>query len=657
MLTTKFSSLFQPIHIGPVKLRNRIVMPPMSTNFGDPKCPGFVSERHKSYYVERAKGGTALIIVEATNVNPLRGSRKFGLALHDDQSISGFKELVGLIKEWGARCAIQFYHRGRTGPIKVDFGGNPDTSALTASQYFAASPIPHPMTGMIPKELTQGQLEEITEYFVNAATRAKKAGFDAIELHGAHGYLLSEFLSPYTNKRLDKFGGDIEGRSRLPLQVVKRVKEAIGDDIALSYRISVVEFVEGGLDIKDSIFFAKKLEEMGVHVIHVSAGLSETLLAMNRVVPPMSFPRGRLIDYSEQIKNAVRIPVIVAQRINTPELADEVIREGKADLVATGRALIADPYWPLKAQEGRLDEIRRCIACNQGCMERILMENTLTCLYNPEVGYENKYEFGKKGKKRKKVLVVGAGLAGMEAAYVLAAKGYNVRIIEKEGQLGGSARIASVLDEKREFSGVVEYLENQLKRLKVEIKLNEELSNNMIKDNFDEIIIATGSTPIVPRINLNNKYVVRFAKDVLNNPQDIGTNTIIIGGGSVGIEVAEYLHHIGKNVTVIEMLDKICGDLGPLNRVNVLERVKHSSIKIILKTRVLALGDDGVIVSRDGKEKKINPPDSVVIAMGAISNPASFEHVNCRLHYIGDCRKVGNGMDAIHEAFNIAIAL
>ena len=655
----KFPSLFQPIQIGPIRLRNRIVMPAMSTNFADPENPGFVSVRHKSYYGERARGGTALIITERVNINPSSSGRKFGLDLSADQFITGFRELAELIKEYGARCVIQLGESGRISGMKVDVDGNFDKSAVRADQYFAASPLPHPITGTIAQELSHRQLEEIAGYFADAADRAKRAGFDAVELHGAHGYLLNEFLSPYSNKRTDQYGGDIEGRSRFPLEVVSRVRERVGERMVLSYRMSVVEFVEGGLDINESILFAKKLEAAGVQIIHISAGLNETPSAMNRVIPPMSFPRGRLIPYAEQIKKKVKIPVIVVQRINTPELADEVIREGKADLVATGRALIADPYWPLKAQEGRLDEIRRCVACNQGCMEKIVMENSLTCLHNPEVGHEHIYGLEKKAESRKKVLVMGGGVAGMEAAYVAATRGHDVRLIEKEDQLGGTAREASVLDEKKEFSGVVEFLQNQLERLKVEIKLKEDFNLKSVKkESFDEIVMATGSNPIIPKINLDhNTYAIRFAKDVLENPEGIGRDIFILGGGSVGIEVAEHLHHLGKKVTVIEMLDKIGGDLGPLNRVDVLERVDKTSIKMMVETRVLELNDEGIKILKDGKEELLTPPDTVVIAMGAIPNFISLWGITGRIHYVGDCKKVGNAMDAIHDAFEVATKL
>ncbi len=658
MVKTHFPHLFEPIQIGPLKLKNRIVMPPMGTNFAEPSAPGFISERHRSYYAERAKGGVGLIIFEGTRVNPKRLARKGGPDLHADPFIPGFRELVELIKAGGARCAVQIADRGRVGNLKVDFSGKFDTSDTKEGEYVAASARPHPMSGVVAEALGSKDLEQIAGYFADAAARAKKAGFDAVELHGAHGVLLNEFLSPYSNKRTDQYGGDLEGRARFPLMVVRRVREAMGGDMVLSYRMSVVEFVEGGLEIGDSLLFAKMLEKEGVQVIHVSAGINETPSAMNRTIPPMSFSRGRLIPYAEQMKKAVKIPVIVVQRINTPELAEEVIREGKADLVATGRALISDPYWPLKAQEGRVEEIRRCIACNQGCMEKLVQEQPMTCLHNPEVGYETTYTSLKKGGKKKQVLVVGGGVAGMEAAYVCATKGYKVRLIEKEAQLGGTANVASVIEAKKEFSGVVEFLENQMKKLNVEIRLNEEWTDQSMEGGrFDEIIVATGSTPITPKINLcSSTCTVRFAKDVLKDPEGIGTDVVIFGGGSVGMEVAEYLHHLGKKVTVIEMLDKICGDLGPLNRADVLERIEKTSMTIMLKTKVLELKEEGIWISKDGKEEMLKCPDTVVVAMGVKPNPLALS-VKGQIHAIGDCRKVGNAMDAIHDAFQVAIKL
>jgi 2,4-dienoyl-CoA reductase-like NADH-dependent reductase (Old Yellow Enzyme family)/thioredoxin reductase len=653
MKASSFPNLFEPIQIGRIEFKNRIVMPPMSTNFGDPEHRGFVCERHKRYYLERAKGGTGLIIVESTSVNPSSSSRRYGLSLYDDQFIQGFMELAELIKEQGAKCGVQLNHGGRIGPMKVDFEGNCKESFLKEGQYYAASPLPHPVTGIVAKEFTEEQLERIKVYFASAAERAKQAGFNLVELHGAHGYLLDEFLSPYTNKRKDRFGGDIAGRSRFPLQVTRRVKEALGDDIVLSYRMSAAEFVVGGLDIREAVYFAKRLEAEGVQIIHVSGGLNETLSSMNRVVPPMSYPRGTLVKYARQIKEAVPIPVIAVQRINTPELADDIIRKGNADLVATGRALIADPHWPSKAREGRADEIRRCIACNQGCIERIVMEESLSCLHNPEVGREGTGEIEKLPKRRRKVVIFGGGVAGMEVAYVLGMRGHHVTLIEKEDRLGGSARVGCLLESKREFGGVIDFLENQLSKLGVEVFLKKEKYHGGCAD--DIIIMATGARPILPKISFNSeKHCIRLAKDILQHPEGAGQFIVILGGGSVGIEVAEYLKASGKEVTVIEKLKKICSDLGPLNRVNLLERIHGSGIKILLNTSVLEVNEEGIRLSNNGKEEVIPCPDTVVLAMGGRPMKPRPEGVEGQTHCIGDCKKVGNAMDAIHDAYDLA---
>ena len=361
-----FEYLFQPIKIGQLSLKNRIVMPAMGTNFANPETPGAVTERHKSYYGKRAMGGTGLIMLEAINVNRRRSARKLGIALSDESLISGLSRLIEIIHKGGAKVGMQLSHHGRIGALKVGSDGRLDRSSIRADEYYAASAIRHPSFDIIAKELSRDQLLDIAESFAKTAERATTAGADVIELHGAHGILLNEFLSPYTNRRKDEYGGSIADRAKFPLEVIEAVRNRIGRDVALSYRMSAVEYVENGLSIEDSIIFAKMLEKARVDIIHVSAGINENLLSMNRVIPPMSSPRAPLVEYAQMIKKNVNLPVIVAQRINTPEMAERIIKTEKADLVATGRALIADPEWPNKAREGRIEDIRICIACNQG---------------------------------------------------------------------------------------------------------------------------------------------------------------------------------------------------------------------------------------------------------------------------------------------------
>ncbi len=655
MTADHFKKLFDPIEIGNISLRNRIVMAPMSTNFGTPLKPGFVSEKHESYYTERAKGECGLIIIESTNVNPSSSTRKLGLSLHGDQFVPGLGKLVGLIKEHGAKCAVQLNHSGRIGPMSLDPLEQPNKRSILQPPYFAVSPLAHPVTGLIPKQLNRKQMEEIMGYFIKAVERAKTAGFDAVELNGAHGYLLNEFVSSRTNQRTDEYGGNLKSRCKFPIELVRRIKETVGDSIILSYRISIVD---GGLTWQEAVSFAQALQENGVEVLHISAGTNETLSTMNKVIPPMSFPKAGLVAYTERLKKEVNIPVIVVQRIATPDLAAEIIDKGLADLVAIGRPLIADPYWPMKAREGRQSEIRKCIYCNQGCIENIIKGKNIGCLQNPTVENETKCGLnnGRKinDKKQKKALVIGGGIAGMEAAYILSLKGYHVELIEKDNQLGGIARLASVLDKKAEFSSVIDYLKIQLLKMKVKIKLNNCPDENTIQqNNFDQVVIATGAVPVIPSLSLSGKKCrVVTARDALRSPNCLGDEIKIIGGNSVGIETAEYLCMLNKKITIIEMADDIVRDLGPLNRSDVVERINRLPINILTSHRLKEVNDTGLIVSYNGKDEKFQLPDAIVFSIGSTPSPLQIKGKCLNVHYVGDCKKIGNAMDAIHDAFN-----
>ncbi len=383
MTAGHFKDLFNPIKIGNMLLRNRVVMAPMSTNFGTPRSPGVVTEKHKNYYTNRAIGGVGLIVIEATNVNPSSNARKYSLSLHADKFVAGFRSLVRSIKKYGAKCAIQLSHSGRIGPLKVDSSGKIDKQAALKFSSYAVSPLVYPATGLVPKQLSRQQLNDIMKYFLDAVKRAKTAGFDAVELHGAHGYLLNEFVSPHTNHRTDEYGGCFDNRCRFPIELVQLIKSAVGDDIVLSYRLSVID---GGISWQEVVLFAQKLQKYGVQILHVSAGVNETIVTMEKVIPPKSYPKARLAAYSEKLKKATEIPVMVAQRIETPGLANEIIRKGQADLVAIGRPLISDPCWADKARTGRQEEIQSCIYCNQGCIANIIREKSLICIKNPDVG-------------------------------------------------------------------------------------------------------------------------------------------------------------------------------------------------------------------------------------------------------------------------------
>lgn len=377
-----YDHLFSPLFLGSkITLRNRIVMPAMNNNFAE--SDGFVTPRLIDYYVERGRGGAALLITSPGYIHPTARKRSGSTLLHDDKYIPGMKKLTDLVHATGAYIFQQINHNGRllasTKDLKTAFSGKP----------VGPSAVPHLITGEVSRALTVEEIQDLMEKFGQAALRAKKAGFDGIELHGAHGYLLNQFFSRHSNHRTDEYGGSLEKRMRFPLEVVRRVRELTGPDFLISYRISAVEYTSDGVVLEEAVEFARRLEAEGVDVIHVSAGNSETLLTVLKMIPPSASPPGCYAHLARAVKKEVKIPVIAVGRINTPEVAEAILARGDADMVATGRALIADPHWPNKTLNGRRSEVRQCIGCNQGCYEYLARERPITCIYNPEVGRES----------------------------------------------------------------------------------------------------------------------------------------------------------------------------------------------------------------------------------------------------------------------------
>ncbi len=414
MEATSFTKLLEPVKIGAMELRNRIVMPPMCTNFASET--GAVTQRLIDYYVERARGGVGLVTVEATCVDsPVGRLSPLQLCVDDDKFIGGLNDLVEAIQEKGAKISLQLHHAGRQTTLAVTGGAQPVSASETVYKDVKARALP-----------AEG-IECVVGRFGESAKRAKAAGFDAVEIHGAHGYLIAQFLSPYVNKRIDEYGGDPEKRMRFVLEVLEETRKRVGLDFPIIFRLSGEEFVEDGLTLKEAKGIAQRLERAGVDALHVTAGVGGTIWP----VQPMAVPRGCLVHLAEGIKEVVGIPVIAVGRINNPTLAEEILRDGRADLVSMGRALIADPELPRKVAEGRLDDIRMCTACLRGCSERFNAYLRISCTVNPAVGREKEYMV-KPADKPKKVLVVGGGAAGLEAARVAALRGHEVTLYEKE---------------------------------------------------------------------------------------------------------------------------------------------------------------------------------------------------------------------------------
>jgi 2,4-dienoyl-CoA reductase-like NADH-dependent reductase (Old Yellow Enzyme family)/thioredoxin reductase len=642
-----FQKVLEPIQIGQMEVRNRFVMPSMVTNYAN--SDGSINERIKAYHQTRAKGGIGLIIVEAAYVHQSGKGFKNQVGIHKDELIPGLKSLTDTVHSYGAKIAIQLYHAGRQ-----------TTSKVTGMNVVAPSPIPCPVKQDMPKELSIDEIKELVEAFGRAARRAKEAGFDAIEIHGAHGYLLNQFLSPYSNKRIDEYGGTLENRLKFCLEVIRRVREEVGENFPIIYRMSAQEYVPEGLTIEDTKVIAKKLVEAGVDALHISGGVYESS-AM--IIQPAAISQGCFVDNAAAIKEAIKgaVPVIVVGRIKDPIMAEKIIQEGKADLVAMGRAMLADPELVKKVSKGKVEEVRKCIGCNQGCIDRLFQDIDITCLVNAVTGHETEFDLETKVENKKKVLVIGGGPGGLEAARVAALRGHEVVLYEKDAELGGQLKIASVPPYKEEINDLTTYLINQVKKNGVVIETSKEADAEKIREiKPDVVIVATGSEPIIPEIPGVEQKKVVTAHEVLKCSASVGQKVVIIGGGMVGCETAEFLADQGKQVTVVEMLDDIAVDVGALTRALLLERMAEKKIMILTKSKAREITTEGVITEREGGKEEVIHADTVVLAVG--SKPKNdllklLEETGIPTYAIGDCVKPRKIIDAIHEGFRRAYSL
>ncbi len=633
---TELKNLFQPIKIGSLDLNNRIIFLAAANGYGS---EDMVTQRMIDFYVERARGGAGLlttgIIAPSSLGMPIPGM----LGIYHDRFIPGLRQLTEAVHAQGGKIAAQIglqYYRAR------EEGAPTEEVAPSAVST---------RRGSSPRELTLEEIQDMVEDFSQGARRARDAGFDAVEFHCGIGYMINRFLSPCTNKRSDQYGGSFENRLRFLLDILHATSRKAGDDFPIICRISGEEFMEGGYGLEDYQKITPILERAGVCCLNTQAGWHEC----PRPLVHMSVPRGAFVYIAEGIKKVVNIPVVAAYRINDPILAEDILAQGRADLIGMARPLIADPELPNKAREGRIEDIRPCIACGH-CLDTVMERTPMACTVNAQVGREGEWTV-ERAERPKRVFVIGGGPAGMEAAVVAARRGHDVTLFEKMGQLGGNLIPASVPSYKWEISNFTNYLKTQVGKSGVRLRLGAEIVGKpIVQEKPDVVILATGARSIIPDIpGARGKNVVT-AHEVLSGEKNVGRRVIIVGGGMIGSETAEFLAEKGKEVTILEMLERVGADIGRTTRWVILQRLTNAGIRIETRANVVEITDKGVKVKREGGEEFFEG-DTVVLAVGLEANKELAQQLEGKvasLYPVGDCAEARRIAQAIEEGFRIA---